>query len=95
MLNLSIENIETNMIQISQCIFLLISLRRVFSEYQRGFGGCEFSASHLQYHNVRSVMTSASIVTIYPQVSHLKQQLQSRVSGLVLAPWDDNYEAFR
>lgn len=48
------------MIQISQCIFLLICLRRVFSEYQRGFGGCEFSASHLHYHNVRLVMASAS-----------------------------------
>ena len=48
---------KKNMIKISQCIFLLISLRRVISEHQRGFGGCEFSASHLQYHNVRSVIT--------------------------------------
>ena len=29
------------------------------------------------------------------QVSHLKYELQTRVSGQVVAPWDDNYEAFR
>ena len=31
----------------------------------------------------------------YHQVSHLKYELQTRVSGLVVAPWDDNYEKFR
>ena len=29
------------------------------------------------------------------QVSHLKYELQTRVSGQVVAPWDDNYETFR
>ena len=45
------------MIVLSQYTFLLISIMRVLTEYQRGFGGCDFSASHLQYHNVRSVLT--------------------------------------
>ena len=45
------------MIVVSQYIFLLISMRRVLTEYQRGFGGCDFGASHLQYHNVRCLLS--------------------------------------
>ena len=47
------------MIVLSQYIFLLISMRRVLTEYQRGFVGCEFGVSHLHYHNVWSLLTPA------------------------------------
>jgi len=40
---------------------------------------CEFSPSHLEYHNV----------------TNLKQSLQHQILGPVLAPWDDKYEQFR
>ena len=40
---------------------------------------CEFTASHLEYHNV----------------TYLKQSLQYQILGPVLTPWDDKYEQFR
>ena len=55
--NNKVRKERKNMMTFCQFLFLLISSRRVLTEYQRGFGRCDFLASHLQYHNVRSLIT--------------------------------------
>ena len=69
------ENVFTFYAQLALGVVVLTTfLPSVILSYN-----CEFSPSHLEYHNV----------------TNLKQSLQHQILGPVLAPWDDKYEQFR